>query len=100
MLALAFPVLARLKGLRGTALDLFGYSDERRKERGLIADYEAEVARLISGLARERLPLAIQIAQVPQAIRGYGHIKEASVGPAKAEAARLWSQWAGAQSLI
>jgi indolepyruvate ferredoxin oxidoreductase len=93
MLEFGFPVLARLKGLRGTPLDLFGHTAERKMERGLIADYEATVEKLISGLTRERLPTAVKIAQVPQMIRGYGHIKDASVGPARFEEKKLWKEW-------
>ncbi|MGH6998927.1 MAG: DUF6537 domain-containing protein, partial [Phenylobacterium sp.] len=62
-------------------------------ERGLIADYEAGLAKLLDGLDAERLPLATKIAQVPQAIRGFGHIKEASVTTAKADEAKLWAKW-------
>jgi indolepyruvate ferredoxin oxidoreductase len=93
MLDAAFPLLAKLKGLRGGPLDLFGHSAERRMERGLITDYEAGVERLLAGLSAERLALAVQIAAIPQQIRGFGHVKDASVGPAKAEEKRLWSQW-------
>jgi indolepyruvate ferredoxin oxidoreductase len=93
MLDAAFPTLAKLKGLRGTPLDIFGYTAERKMERGLIRDYEAGVAKLLAGLSAERLPVSVQIASVPEAIRGFGHIKEASVKPAKAEEARLWKQW-------
>jgi indolepyruvate ferredoxin oxidoreductase len=65
----------------------------------LIADFEADVARLAAGLTADNHRLAVQIAQVPQQIRGFGHVKEASVGPAKAEAKRLWKAWdaAGAE---
>jgi indolepyruvate ferredoxin oxidoreductase len=62
-------------------------------ERGLIRDYEAGVAKLVAGLSRERLETAVKIAEVPQKIRGFGHIKDASVKPAKAEEARLWKEW-------
>ena len=93
MLKGGFPVLARLKALRGTPLDLFGRTPERKMERKLLADYEADVDRLVAGLSAERLPLAVQIARVPDQIRGFGHVKEASVGPAKAQAARLWAEW-------
>jgi indolepyruvate ferredoxin oxidoreductase len=96
MLDAVFPVLARLKGLRGSVLDLFGYTEERAMERGLIAAFEADLDRIVAGLTRERLETAVKLAQVPQAIRGYGHVKEASVGPAKAEAARLWGVWEAA----
>ena len=93
MLDAAFPLIARLKGLRGGPLDIFGLTADRKMERGLIADYEKGVDRLVAELTPERLTLAAQIAAVPQQIRGYGHIKDASVGPAKAAEKRLWSQW-------
>jgi indolepyruvate ferredoxin oxidoreductase len=93
MLDAAFPLMARMKGLRGGPLDIFGMTEERRLERGLIKDYEAAIARLLSGLTQGRLATAIQIASIPQKIRGYGHVKEASVGPAKAEEKALWARW-------
>jgi indolepyruvate ferredoxin oxidoreductase len=93
MLDLAFPALAKMKRLRGGPLDVFGRTPERRMERKLLADYEAGLARLLAELTPERLPLAVQIAGVPQAIRGFGHIKDASVKKAKADEARLWAQW-------
>ncbi|MBP6878394.1 MAG: indolepyruvate ferredoxin oxidoreductase family protein [Phenylobacterium sp.] len=93
MLETAFPIMARMKGLRGGPLDIFGRTEERRMERGLIADYEAGLAKLLAGLDAERLPLATKIAAVPQAIRGFGHIKEASVKTAKADEAKLWAKW-------
>ena len=74
-----FAVLAKFKGLRGTALDVFGYTAERRMERGLISDYEALVAELLQGLSPERLELAVQLARLPERIRGYGHVKHANV---------------------
>jgi indolepyruvate ferredoxin oxidoreductase len=95
MLDYAFPLMARMKGLRGGPLDVFGKTEERKMERGLIADYEVTLDRLAGGLTPERLPLAARIAAVPQAIRGYGHVKDASVVTAKADAATLWSQWEG-----
>ncbi len=93
MLDKGFPLIARLKGLRGTPLDPFGRTAERKMERALIADYEAGVDRLVAGLSPERLPLAVRIAAVPQQIRGFGHVKEAPVGPAKAEERKLWAEW-------
>jgi indolepyruvate ferredoxin oxidoreductase len=87
--------MAKMKGLRGGPLDVFGNTDERRMERGLIADYEVTLDRLTGGLTAERLPLAARIASIPQEIRGYGHVKDASVVKAKAEATTLWSQWEG-----
>jgi indolepyruvate ferredoxin oxidoreductase len=93
MLDYGFPVLARLKGLRGTPLDLFGRSEERRMERRLIADYEAGLDRILAGLSPERLAIAVRIAQVPQQIRGFGHVKDAAVVKAKADESKLWAEW-------
>ncbi len=93
MLTAAFPILAKLKGLRGTSLDIFGYTEERRMERALIGQYEAGLDRLLSDLSPARLPLALRIANVPQAIRGFGHVKDASVKTAKAEELKLWERW-------
>jgi indolepyruvate ferredoxin oxidoreductase len=93
MLRWGFPTLARLKALRGGPLDLFGATAERRAERALLADYEAGVDRLLAGLTAERLPLAIQIANVPDQVRGYGHIRQAAMKTATADAAKLWAEW-------
>lgn len=68
-------VLAGLKGLRGTAFDIFGYSAERRMERALVADYENILREILSGLAAGNLDLAIQLASLPDEIRGYGPVK-------------------------
>jgi indolepyruvate ferredoxin oxidoreductase len=86
-------VLAKLKGLRGTPFDIFGYSEERRVERSLIGDYEALVAELIAGLTPANHAIAIALAKLPERIRGYGHIKEANLKTAKAEEARLLAQF-------
>jgi len=72
----AFGLLAKLKGLRGTALDVFGRTEERRRERALIGEYEAVVEELIAALDHDNHALAIEIASVPEHIRGYGHVKE------------------------
>ena len=96
MLDLAFPAIARMKGLRGGAFDIFGKTEERRMERGLIADYEVTLDRLTAGLRPENKALAVKLAQVPSEIRGYGHVKEAAVEKAKVTATRLWGQWEGA----
>ncbi|WP_374660443.1 indolepyruvate ferredoxin oxidoreductase family protein [Phenylobacterium sp.] len=93
MLETAFPILAKMKGLRGGPLDIFGRTEERRMERGLIASYEAGLSKLLAGLNAERLSLATQIAQVPQGIRGFGYVKDASVKVAKADEAKLWAKW-------
>jgi indolepyruvate ferredoxin oxidoreductase len=85
----AFKLLARFKGLRGTPLDIFGRTAERRMERQLIADYEAAVGEILARLSAQNHGLAVQIASIPEDIRGYGHVKEASVDKARAKQAEL-----------
>ena len=75
----AFGVLARLKWLRGTALDPFARSQDRKLERRLIAEYEALVAEMLAGLSAENHATAVALAALPEQIRGYGHIKEGNV---------------------
>jgi indolepyruvate ferredoxin oxidoreductase len=93
MLDVGFPALAKAKVLRGTPLDPFAWTAERKSERRLLADYEAGLDRLLANLTPERLPLAVKIARIPDQIRGFGHVKEASVAPAKAQEAQLWAEW-------
>jgi indolepyruvate ferredoxin oxidoreductase len=95
----AFRVLAKLKGLRGTAFDLFGYTEERRTERRLIADYEALVAELLAGLSAENHALAVKLASIPDDIRGYGHVKHAHLEKAKAKEAGLLHQWRNPEAM-
>ena len=85
----AFRLLARFKGLRGTPLDIFGYSAERRRERALIGEYEATVGALIADLDSENHALAVEIAEVPLAMRGFGHVKEANIACAREREAEL-----------
>ncbi len=85
----AFKLLAKLKGLRGTAFDVFGHTQERKTERRLIADYEALLAELIERLDHDNHALAVELASTPEQIRGYGHVKEAHLKAAKAHEAEL-----------
>jgi indolepyruvate ferredoxin oxidoreductase len=89
----AMWLLARLKGLRGTPLDIFGYHPERRLERRLIADYEAMVTELVEGLNADNHDLAVSLAAIPETIRGYSHVKEQHLAAAKAEEERLLTAW-------
>ena len=72
----AFKYLARLKGLRGTAFDPFGYTSERQTERRLITHYEALIVEILTRLDRDNHALAVEIASLPEQIRGFGHVKE------------------------
>jgi indolepyruvate ferredoxin oxidoreductase len=79
----AFRLLSRLKGLRGTPLDPFGMTEERRAERRLIRDYETTVGELLERLDRDNLKLAVDIATIPDRIRGFGHVKRRHLEEAK-----------------
>jgi len=85
----AMKWLARGRRLRGTAFDLFGRTAERRMERELIERFEARVAELLPQLEARTLPLAVQVAQVPLSMRGYGHVKLAQVALARIHEAEL-----------
>ena len=76
-------VMSGLRGLRGTAFDPFGYTHERRTERQLIADYEASVAELVAGLTPDNHEAAVTVATIPEEIRGFGPVKEASITRAR-----------------
>jgi indolepyruvate ferredoxin oxidoreductase len=89
----AFGLLAKLKGLRGTAFDIFGYTDERRTERRLIADYEAMLEEITAKLKIENHATAVALAQIPEKIRGFGHVKERHLHAAKAEEAALLARF-------
>ena len=86
-------LLARLRFLRGTPFDPFGRTAERKLERQLIVDYDKTVAELLDGLGDDNHALAVSIASVPDRIRGYGHIKLASIEAARACAADLFAEW-------
>jgi indolepyruvate ferredoxin oxidoreductase len=92
----AFGVLAKMKGLRGGAFDVFGRSEERHMERQLIADYQACVDELLRGLSAPKLPLAAEIARIPEEIRGYGHVKERHLKAARAKWDGLMAKWRAA----
>jgi indolepyruvate ferredoxin oxidoreductase len=94
----AFALLARLKGLRGTPLDIFGYAQERRHERQLIADYEALVDEILTRLDRDNHGVAVQLAGLPAEIRGFGYIKEANEQAARAKWRDLLQRLRGQQT--
>ncbi|HLW92540.1 MAG TPA: indolepyruvate ferredoxin oxidoreductase family protein, partial [Roseiarcus sp.] len=88
-----FRLLAAARALRGTTLDLFGYSGERRAERRLIADYEAFCEEAIARLAPDSHAVAVAIAALPEKIRGYGHIKARAIVAADTEREKLLALW-------
>lgn len=88
-----FRALTRMKGLRGTALDVFGKTAERRGERQLIAEYVALADEFCATLDLERLPVALQLAGLPDDIRGFGHVKERNFQAAAKKKERLLSDY-------
>jgi indolepyruvate ferredoxin oxidoreductase len=91
----AFGLLAKLKFLRGSALDPFGKTHERRTERALIGEYEALVDELLAKLNADNHTLAIELASLPEEIRGYGHVKERHLAAAREKWATLLAKYRG-----
>ncbi|MGD9508871.1 MAG: indolepyruvate ferredoxin oxidoreductase family protein [Geminicoccaceae bacterium] len=89
----AMRITARLKRLRGTAFDLFGRTAERRMERQLLANYESLLDVICRDLGPANQAAAVELARVPEQIRGFGHVKAANVERAKANEARLLEAW-------
>jgi indolepyruvate ferredoxin oxidoreductase len=97
----SFRVLAKMKFLRGTALDPFGRSLERQTERKLVQDYETMLDELLARLTPENHHLAVGLAVIPEKIRGFGHVKQQHLTAAKADEAALLEQFrAGAPMLL
>ena len=93
----AFKLLARLKGLRGTALDIFGYTHERRLERALIGEYETLVTRLLNETTAHNYALAVELASWPEHLRGFGHVKARHLTEVRARQAELLQRYAAPQ---
>ncbi|MGB8422357.1 indolepyruvate ferredoxin oxidoreductase family protein [Paraburkholderia sp.] len=81
----AFHVLARLRFLRGTAFDVFGFTDERKTERQLITEYRQTVEALLSDLNESNLADAVELASWPERLRGFGHVKDANLAAVRAQ---------------
>jgi len=96
----AFGVLAKLKGLRGTALDPFGHTAERKMERALILEYRRTVEALLPKLNADNLAQAVAIASIPEDIRGFGHVKERHLKAAKQKEANLVAAFHGGGAAV
>ena len=88
-----FRLLARLKGLRGTPLDVFGRTQERRTERALIAQYRDSIEEVLQTLGSGNHAQALEIARIPEQIKGYGHVKERHLQAARARWAELMTAY-------
>ena len=87
----AFKLLAKLKGLRGGAFDVFGYTAERKMERALIAEYRQMIEALLPSLTAASHADAVELASLPEQIRGFGHVKEKAVDTFRLRKAELLS---------
>lgn len=88
-----FKLLKQLKVLRGTPLDIFGYTAERRMERQLIEEYRDMILTLLPDLNSSNLDIAVKLASLPETIRGFGHIKEKNLAAAKTQQQQLLQQF-------
>ena len=89
----AFKLLAKFKFLRHTAFDPFSYTAERKLERQLITDYKTTIEDLVAQLTPDKVDDLITIAGLPMTIRGYGHVKLASVERYQAELRERLARW-------
>jgi indolepyruvate ferredoxin oxidoreductase len=90
---LGFKLLAPLKVLRGSALDVFGRTEERRQERALIDDYRAAVEGMLPTLSVSNRDAAAAFARVPEQIRGFGHVKARHLAAARTQWELLLAQY-------
>ena len=88
-----FAVLQHGKRVRGTPLDVFGYTRERRSERRFLKQYEQDVARIISELNADNADIALQILALPDEVRGFGPVKHAAMATAQARRKTLWQEF-------
>jgi len=88
-----FRLLSKFKGMRGTIFDIFSYSKDRKKEQSLITDYEILITYLLERLTPENYEFAVALAELPEHIRGYGHVKERHLRDVKANEEALLSQF-------
>ncbi|MBK7548072.1 MAG: indolepyruvate ferredoxin oxidoreductase family protein [Rhodoferax sp.] len=88
-----FKLLARLKGLRGTELDIFGKTEERRTERALVGEYKDSMEEVLASLNAANHATGVEIARIPEQIKGYGHVKERNLKAARLQWQALLVQW-------
>ena len=93
-------VLARFKNLRGSALDIFGYTTERKMERDLITAYEDDIEQLLDETRPDNLDTAVEIASLPLQIRGFGHVKQASIDSVATRRELLLQRFSGADPAV
>jgi indolepyruvate ferredoxin oxidoreductase len=94
----AMRLLAKMKFARGKWFDPFGRTLERRTERALIGEYEALIDELLSSLSPANHELAIELARMPEQIRGFGHVKESQLVKVRAQWEDGLARWQGKPS--
>jgi indolepyruvate ferredoxin oxidoreductase len=93
---IAFRLLAKLKALRGTPLDVFGRTAERRAERALPAEYKAAIEQVLTSLSAANHAQAVELARIPEQIKGFGHVKERNLAAARTQWQQLLIGWQAA----
>ena len=93
MMLWGFRGLRHLKFLRGTALDLFGRTEERRTERALIQEYKSAIDTVLAGLKADNHVQALEMARIPEKIKGYGHVKERNLRAVRQQWSDLMARW-------
>ena len=88
-----FRLLSGLRFLRGGVFDVFGYTEERREERALAGEYQASIEEVLRDFSPERHALALEIARIPEKIKGYGHVKARHMHAARAQWEGLMQAW-------
>jgi len=94
-----FRVLAQLKGLRGSPLDIFGRTAERRAERALITEYQTSLEEILKALDAVNYAAAVEIARIPEQIKGFGHVKERHLQAARLAWADRMGRFRSAQAI-
>ena len=92
----AFPLLAALKFLRGTVFDVFGKTEERRRERQWLADYENLISEVLESLTPINLEEAVALLSIPEEIKGFGHVREKAMALAATHLVQLKAEFYGA----
>jgi indolepyruvate ferredoxin oxidoreductase len=96
----AFGVLAKLKGLRGTAFDIFGQTEERKMERALIEEVEGVIDRILEKLTRDSIPAAVALLSAYEDIKGFGHVKEKNLESVRQRLPELEAAFLDPESLL
>ena len=93
-----FRILSKFKFLRGTIFDPFGKTQERKTERFMISQYASDISKILNEVNSKNITLAVQIASIPDMVRGYGHVKEENISKASKKRDDLFKHWKSQES--